>query len=191
MPEEEKNFWKTLPGIITGIAALVTAATGLLIAFNQTGWFKKTEPQTQQVSAVVKPTESAPPLKENTSPIKPAETAQYDVNFAMTIIKAGDYDYTILESSLKPTSPDNRELKVKLRLMNNDRYQANFWNSTFRLSVDGVPTSPTGELNELVDDHAAKDGFVTFDVPKEAKELIFMIMDHDKAIKIPVEVLKK
>jgi hypothetical protein len=33
MPEEEKRFWTTLPGILTGIAAVLTAATGLYLAF--------------------------------------------------------------------------------------------------------------------------------------------------------------
>ncbi len=34
---EEKSFWRTLPGILTGIAAIITAITGLIIALNAAG----------------------------------------------------------------------------------------------------------------------------------------------------------
>lgn len=35
--KEEKSFWRTLPGILTGIAAIITAITGLIIALNAAG----------------------------------------------------------------------------------------------------------------------------------------------------------
>ena len=35
---EHKNWWGTLPGILTQLAALVTALTGLIAALYQTGW---------------------------------------------------------------------------------------------------------------------------------------------------------
>ena len=34
MSEQQKSFWSSIPGILTGIAAVVTAATGLIIALN-------------------------------------------------------------------------------------------------------------------------------------------------------------
>jgi len=36
MAEDTKHFWTSLPGILTGIAAVVTSVTGLLVAFNGT-----------------------------------------------------------------------------------------------------------------------------------------------------------
>jgi len=35
MPENNKSFWTTLPGILTGIAAILTAITGLYLALNR------------------------------------------------------------------------------------------------------------------------------------------------------------
>ena len=35
--DEGSSFWMTLPGMLTAIAALVTAGTGLLIALSQVG----------------------------------------------------------------------------------------------------------------------------------------------------------
>lgn len=35
MAEESKSFWTTLPGILTGLAALITAIGGLMLIFNK------------------------------------------------------------------------------------------------------------------------------------------------------------
>lgn len=39
---EEKSFWTTVPGILTGIAAIITAIGGLIIALNAAGIFTYT-----------------------------------------------------------------------------------------------------------------------------------------------------
>ncbi|NJD60656.1 MAG: hypothetical protein FIA98_14780 [Anaerolineae bacterium] len=47
MPDKKKSFWVTLPGILTGIAAVITAVTGLYVAFSPDQKKKVTsEPQT-------------------------------------------------------------------------------------------------------------------------------------------------
>ena len=43
-PEKKENFWTTLPGILTGIAALLTAFTGLWIATSPHSGAAKAEP---------------------------------------------------------------------------------------------------------------------------------------------------
>lgn len=35
---DKKSFWSTLPGVITAIAALITAIGGMLLTFHQIGW---------------------------------------------------------------------------------------------------------------------------------------------------------
>jgi|GEM_PF-6072123 len=37
---EKGTYWKTLPGILTAISTLIGAVTGLILAFNQIGFFK-------------------------------------------------------------------------------------------------------------------------------------------------------
>ncbi|MGK7955583.1 MAG: hypothetical protein AB4063_10045 [Crocosphaera sp.] len=37
MNQEKQSFWKTLPGILTGISAIFIALTGLITAINETG----------------------------------------------------------------------------------------------------------------------------------------------------------
>src|SRR6187455_1387383 len=62
----KKGFWQTLPGIITGIAGILTAATGLFLAINN---FKsaaaKPDGSTGQVKSTDKvPETSQPPHQE-------------------------------------------------------------------------------------------------------------------------------
>jgi len=51
--EKEKSFWKTIPGLLTGIAAIITAISGLLVALSTTGLL-----QTVPTSTVSEPTPS-------------------------------------------------------------------------------------------------------------------------------------
>jgi uncharacterized membrane protein YgcG len=55
MVEEPKshNWWQTMPGCMTAIAAMITAITGLLIGLHQIGYFKlenKPDPETRFVA---------------------------------------------------------------------------------------------------------------------------------------------
>ena len=40
-PEKKQNFWTTLPGVLTGIAAVLTAVTGLLVVMYPHGFAPK------------------------------------------------------------------------------------------------------------------------------------------------------
>jgi hypothetical protein len=51
-------------------------------------------------------------------------------------------------------------------MMNHQSYDTNFWDSSFRLIVDGLPMAPVGGLNEVVAGRSAKDGDVLFVVPR-------------------------
>jgi hypothetical protein len=50
-------------------------------------------------------------------------------------------------------------------MMNHDRFDANFWDQSFRLSVNGVPMAPDSGLNELVSAESAQGGTVLFVIP--------------------------
>jgi hypothetical protein len=38
-PDKKQSFWTTLPGVLTGIAALLTAVTGLLVVMYPHGFW--------------------------------------------------------------------------------------------------------------------------------------------------------
>lgn len=74
MGDDEKQWWQTLPAIIGGLAALVTALTGLLVALNQSGVFKQTEKKPAPAEKVVTGVTAAKSGKsaEGSKPITPA-----------------------------------------------------------------------------------------------------------------------
>jgi hypothetical protein len=76
---------------------------------------------------------------------------------------------------------------ISMRLLNRSRYPANFWNANFRLIVDGVPRSPTGDLNKVVDGEAAQEGDVEFTFPANATSLALNIRFYDETTDIPLQ----
>ena len=76
-----------------------------------------------------------------------------------------------------------------LRYSNTGRFDANFWDRSFRLFVDGVPRPPTNRLNELVANDSAKDGDVVFEVPVGVKDVLLQITAGEEksrlAFKLP------
>lgn len=68
MPEEKKDgsWWKTLPGIITGTATLLTAIGGLIMTLHQTGIIANANsPQSQNTTGISEPT-TRPEAEEGT-----------------------------------------------------------------------------------------------------------------------------
>jgi uncharacterized protein YgiM (DUF1202 family) len=61
MDERRPSFWSTLPGILTGAAALITAITGGYLAFNRApNVATQTPAGPSQTAATAAPTSSAP-----------------------------------------------------------------------------------------------------------------------------------
>ncbi len=72
MADEAKGFWSSIPGILTGIAAVITAMTGLYIAINAQG--PATEEATSRLSPpMTAPKDLSPNENGNTSPLGPEE----------------------------------------------------------------------------------------------------------------------
>lgn len=195
MPEK-KNFWITLPGIITGIAAVFTALTGLVVALNGFGLARESpilKPQIETRQVATKDLDVLPIKNVVPDLVKSDESKQPAVMlkavFSMTEITLEDQQYKILSSSFNAITPENNSFEIEIKCKNNSHYgPSNFWNESFRLSIDGLLTAPTGDLNELVDRHAELIGKVKFDVPVGSKELIFHILNNEKDVAIPIKL---
>ena len=188
---EKKNFWQTLPGILTALAAILTASTGLLLAFNQVGCFHKDAKEIKSANT----TSSHNPATADTT--NSSVTGNADkitgATFSMTDIKGkgAEHEYKILEAVIEPKDPSASTIKIKIRYTNNIAYPANFWNSGFRLSIDDVLTTPSGDLNEIVAGNSSKEGIVQFDFPNNANKLKLIIFDSDEKIAIPITITKE
>jgi hypothetical protein len=189
MPDE-KSFWTTVPGIITGLAAIVTAVTGLVVALNGAGLFSKpaaANNASTQTKPGIKNEADSLPVKQ-AEPQKPVE--KFKPVFSMTTVKIEDHEYKILGSTIEAITPQSNSLAIKIKYKNNSNYSpATFWNEGFRLAIDGALTAPSGDLSELVERHAELVGTVTFEVPNNAKELAFHILDVGKDVAVPIKLV--
>jgi hypothetical protein len=73
-------------------------------------------------------------------------------------------------------------------MMNHGRYDANFWDRSFRLIVDGVPMAPESALNELVPGQSAKEGDVLFVIPHGTRGATLRITYGDDSTEIPLRL---
>jgi hypothetical protein len=188
-PPTAPSWWQTLPGILTGIAATVTAITGLIVAFNRTG--RRSE-QVQPASAVTAGAPSA--SARQPQPPSPGGATSADRTTAVALplnrvkLAGGAADITILSAQIEPIDLTRRSLKFRVRYLNNGRYPSNFWSASYRLLLDDVPLAPTNLLDEVVDSNSAKEGDVVFEVPVSAKDATLQISAGDEKSRIPFKL---
>lgn len=170
--EKTKSWWQTLPGLITSLTAAVTAVAGLVVALKQVGWIGETpaQPPTQAQTQ----TQAQPQARQGTDAAKGPDV--YSVTLpALRDYRLGDYTYTLLAATLSPQTTEKDALRIQVRMTNNQGFDANFWDQSFRLVVDGIPGAPTSNLNELVQARTAKEGTVLFEVPHGAASVSLQI----------------
>ena len=185
-----QSWWQTIPGVLTGLAAVITAVTGLIVAFNHTG----------NRSEDVRPS-SASAASGGTSPVSPepsrspgavpaAGRAQAIALPALNrvTLAGGAAVITILSAQVEPLDLDRRALKFVVRYTNAGRYPANFWSASYRLIVDDVPRAPTNLLDEVVDGDSAKEGEVVFELPMSVTDVVLQISSGDEKSRVPFKL---
>lgn len=169
-----KSWWQTVPGILTAIAAIISAATALVAALNQTGIFAdkdgaKPAAVAESVAAKKSPEgTTATSVLPSTATNAQATTVVLPPNPRLDV---GKLAYTLVSAEAEPYAQNKLVLKLKVRMANNDRYDANFWSASFRLVEDGVLQAPTSELNEIVAGNTSKEAAITFVVAASSKKL--------------------
>jgi len=188
-PPAAPSWWQTVPGVLTGLAAIITAVTGLVVTFTHTG--TRTED--------VRPSSEA--AAQNASPASPAQSRSAGTvgvaggtqpvalpAVSRVRLAGGAADTTILSAQVEPIDLDRRSLKFVVRYMNAGRYPANFWSSSYRLIVDGVPRAPTNVLDEVVEPDSAKEGDVVFELPLAVKDVVLQISSGEEKSRIPLKL---
>jgi hypothetical protein len=72
--ERAKSFWSTLPGILTQVAAVIVAITGLVVALTNAGIFTPSPTQTPTPTQTFTPTATLIPTPTPTSTLSPTPT---------------------------------------------------------------------------------------------------------------------
>jgi hypothetical protein len=182
------SWWQTIPGILTGVAALITAVTGLLVVFNRTG-----NRSDDVRPSTVSESRSTPPASPAASRSPGAAAAGAARPVALPAINrvslvGGAAVHTILSAQVEPLDQERRALKFVVRYTNGGRYPANFWSASYRLIVDDVPRAPTNFLDEVVEPDSAKEGDVVFELPVSVKDVVLQISSGDEKSRIPLKL---
>jgi len=188
MGEEAKtqNWWQTLPGILTAIAAAITATSGLIAALYQAGVIGKKD----QAQASTAPSLGAAPVEQT-----PGSTASHaaspgpqQANAPVQRVEMPDgksvtmldgtglkFQYTIVAAQREQTSPQKQLIRLRVRAWTNAAGGLVFWSDSFRLKVGEQRFKPVNSLNELAAKDETKEGDVEFEVDASVQEAVLAI----------------
>jgi hypothetical protein len=211
-----KNWWETVPGIMTGIAALITAIAGLIVALHQTGQFSRepiapdaanpaisdpAPPRTSRPSASATPKRTA--RSEPSPQPAPARTEEIAIDrpsYAVVLPKPREFvigvhgvtgRFTLLSVDRAPNTPESDALKVRVRVTGRGR-EGDFTTvraGMFTLIPDGAsPVRPERDPVDTVYAGKSADQDILFIIPTELVRATFR-MDYfgDKA-DIPLDL---
>jgi hypothetical protein len=199
--ERSKGWWQTLPGIITGVTATITALAGLIVAVNQTGWFGPRERTAVTASppsapaAAPDPTAPPEPGRDRTVATSPSPPSATSYSIALPALRdytlgpsASSATFTLLRAEVSSQTAEKAGLRIRLRMTNRSPYETNFWDSSFRLIVDDAPMAPEGGLNELVPGEAAKEGDVIFAISRGTAGARLKVTFNGDSTEIPLDL---
>jgi hypothetical protein len=166
------SWLQTVPGLLTAVAALITALTGLAVAVYQIRDAQINAPSGSEQASPEKPDAAT-----SQSPSGDGDTQQSGALPAGMEVKLeqGYIVYKILSARLEPYNAEKDALRFTVRCTNNDDYPLNFWDRSFRLVVDNVPRAPISGLNEIVEGRSAKEGDIVFEVPTGESKVVLQI----------------
>jgi hypothetical protein len=172
MADEAKatSWWQTVPGILTAVAAVVTALTGLIAALVQGGLIGAKGVAASHTPA----TASAPAQAARTAQAaQPVETP--DGSSVAMVSTGTHYRYTIASAQREPVSPGRALLKLRVQAWTDAEGGVAFWSDSFRLRVGEMRLKPVNFFSELVarDETRAQD--VEFEVDAAVKEAVLAI----------------
>lgn len=94
--------------------------------------------------------------------------------------------YKVLAAETERSQSGLYVLRMIVRVTNEGSMTANFGDDNFRLLIDDVLRAPTGNLNDLVDAHSAKEGTIVFAVPITARRLILQVHMGEETATFPL-----
>ncbi len=181
------SWWHTIPGVLTAVAALITAVSGFLLAVHQAGWLRGYSPEIAAEASESLRSEGGGLTPETRSPTLSSDRAAPALVPSMSQISLGQARYSLLDVQLEPQSPQSFALSIAVRMTSHSSHAQNFWDASFRLFVDDVPRAPVSNLNKVVAGHSAEDGVVRFVVPQGAESLVLQIRHNAETALIPLE----
>jgi len=99
----------------------------------------------------------------------------------------GSLVYELIDASVGARGRE-RALALRIRVTNRGRYDANFWDASFRLQIGGEAYAPDSGLNEVVAGESTKENSVTFPLPAAASAATLRITNGGETGEIPLDL---
>ncbi|HZS47581.1 MAG TPA: protein kinase [Blastocatellia bacterium] len=135
---------------------------------------------------------SGTPASSNSAGVSTEPSSPFNLTAASTPIidgvSAGDAVFEVL--GVEWVRNGSRvDLKLRVRMNWNGRFQANIKSALFRLLVDGQTLNPREDLNELVDAYASNDVSMTFQIPSTATKAILQVgLSNQETNQIDIDI---
>jgi hypothetical protein len=163
------------PAIVAiAVIAAIAAIAGLILHSHQSG-----------IGDTVAPTDPAVPMTAANPPAASDQTTRQPAERIFpTEVRLGSTAFKILAAQLHHYDAENAALKFTIRLKTNAAHDANVWDDSFRLLVDGVPLAPIGDGHS----HDAEEGDVVFAIPSATRAVVLRIEAGDETKEIPIDL---
>jgi hypothetical protein len=173
-----------VPGILTGIAAIMSAAAGLIVALDGRPARTAAQADTRPAARTAAAAETEP-----ASPRASGSTTIALSNGGEVALSGGKLVLRIVDARIEPFNADTRVLRLLIRWTNNDAaFVRNYW-WTLRLVVDGVPRAPDDPGYEQVEARSARELAYAFAVPSSAGRGVLTISnDSGERAELPIDL---
>jgi TIR domain len=135
-------------------------------------------------------TDSSTPATDSSSVTAASiPTQRYGVAVPRPAEVAHKLFYTLFSANVTPLGNGTSELRLRVQFANYGRYDANAWDASFRLVVNGQTLAPTGGLNEVVPGRSLRNFFVTFTIPATAMgKAVLRVLDGERVGELPLDL---
>lgn len=187
-----KNFFSTLPGIITALAGLITAIGGFLLVLNKSGCMNSkniSQNKTEQNDTVTANNEN-----ENSKDSALNKTG--NIFYSPTEIKniTRHLLYKIKEANIETLPGKEIVLSLKIKCVNDSKYEYNFYSNYIRVTIgedkySSDPYSSSGGY-QSVDANSFKDLEYNFKLPAGTKKFNLVFYDENTEIGLSYFTIK-
>lgn len=202
MVEKSKTWWETLGGLLTGIAALITACTGLMVAL-----YALNRPESGSSNSMVTTPQIAKSNSSETRTITektqrpsdaPDSSAQAQSTFAISLPEKSTYAigpegqtarYELQSGDISPSTTEADVLRIRVLFANlseNPNSRMNFESRSFQLVINGRKISPKENFNYMVLSKRVREEDVLFQIPKGLKQATLKMGTHMDGVDIPL-----
>jgi hypothetical protein len=208
-----KNWWQTAAGVMTGVAALLTAIAGLIVALAQVGSFGRDESEgSASVSEPARPASSTAPRAPTPPQQGSGDTTQLS---GANVISPPNLDavrapielparreyvlgptsfkarYVLVDGRLARHSSETSTLAIKVRLLaeGEPNHNSRFSSLQFTLAIEEVVSKAQPSFTEYVRSGDSIERYVTFTIPPGVTEAVLRIkVGADSHAEIPLKL---